>query len=128
MIGYVYLQNSNLGNFEGRFNFLSADSVQFDAVNNNAYFKTVKDDKVYQFSAETNVIAYNFLDATGWHPVWNIGIFNILGFDAFYDPEGRVCVFKWRIRNDLHYQLIIDGSIIGFDCWDGKQWTRLWTK
>lgn len=121
-------QNSNLGNFEGRFNFLSADSVQFDAVNNNAYFKTVKDNIIFQLGAEMNGMSYGKIDQSGWHLVWNVVLFNLQGFDAFYDPNYNACLIKWRIRDDLQYQLVVDGSIIGLDRWDGARWTRLWTK
>lgn len=60
--------------------------------------------------------------------VADVNIFNILGFDVFYDAPNNASLVKWRIRDNLHYQLFVNDREIGLDRWDGAHWTRQWTK
>lgn len=58
----------------------------------------------------------------------DITFVNVLNVDIFYDPDNDMCFIKYRIHDNLHYQLGFGRSAIIFDAWDGKEWTRVWTK
>lgn len=53
---------------------------------------------------------------------------NVQNVDIFYDPGADMCYLKYRIRDNLNYQLGFGRSGILFDYWDGSVWTNIWRK
>lgn len=58
----------------------------------------------------------------------DITFLNTLGFDIAYDTSTNTPLIRWRIRNNLSYQLCVNDNQIFLDRWDGATWSRVWTK